>query len=433
MALVQNSLSDSLFFSRDQTFFDMGSNQNNVPFQYYLDADLQQDIADMNQSTFDPYPGPNAFSQPEQAFYETPRLAVKGPRDTLKQSHQQRYTPMASPSLSASHSLDHAPSNRSHNSGTSGQSTASSAMGSPYSHTTHSLPGQERWMNPPHGLGIAPGIVHNDFSNDAFTFPAEGDQLNFDSVKFPDSFVGEFAQVSSSLVASSPVVSSPMSYSSSTSQSLLSAVPSPNLALDPGPRGQPVSLDTVLEDMTVPNDTMRNRIISPVDNRPPSTPSIVVGSSTYRSRSPELSGLSFVSPTTPASAMTHFTSRNTYPSGPRNPESRKRSIGSTDHSVPQGSPPPSKRSARSPLSPETYKTQFQSPFFSQSSGRYVAPLQSSCWFPLRILFSVPFFSTPTSFAFMLNDLFSPFGFHFLPLLLFIGRMCADVYACQIRL
>ena len=390
MALVQNSLSDSLFFSRDQTFFEMSSNQNNVPFQYYLDADLQQDIADMNQSTFDSYPGLNAFSQPEQAFYETPHLAVKGPQDTLKRSHQQRYTPMASPSLSASHSLDHAPSNRSHNSGTSGRSTASSAMGSPYSHNTHSLPGQEQWMNPPHGLGIAPGIVHNDFgnNNDAFTFPAEGDQLGFDSVKFPDSFVGEFPPVSSSLVvATSPVLSSPISYSSSTSQSLLSAVPSPNLALDPGPRAQPASIDTVLGDMTVPNNTMRNRMISPVDNRSP-----LVVPSTYRSRSPEQSGLAFVSPTTPASAMTHFTSRNTYPSGPRIPESRKRSIGSTDHSVPQGSPPLSKRSARSPVSPEAYNTQFQSPFFSQSSGRYVAPLQSSCWFPCVSSFYRSFFS-----------------------------------------
>ena len=388
MALVQNSLSDSIFFSRDQTFFDMSSNQNNVPFQYYLDADLQQDIADMNQSTFDSYPGLQAFSRAEQAFYETPHLAVKGPQDTLQQSRQ-RYTPMASPSLSASHSLDHAPSNRSHNSGTSGQSTASSAMGSPYSHTTHSLPGREQWMNPPHGLGIAPGIVHNDFSNDAFTFPTEADQLNFDNVKFPDSFVGEFPPVSSSLVvASSPVLSSPISYSSSTSQSLLSAVPSPNLALDPAPRAPPSSIDTVLEDRT-----MRNRIVPPADNRSPSTSAtMVVGPSSYRSRSPELSGLSFVSPTTPASAMTHFTSRNAYPSGPRNPESRKRSIGSTDPSVPQESPPPSKRSARSALSPETYKTQFQSPFFSQSSGRYVAPLQSSCWFPCVSILFTRFFS-----------------------------------------
>ena len=371
-----------MLFPRDQTFFEMNQDDSNAQFQYCLNPDLQQEF-DMSQSTFDSFQGLSAFAPTEQAYFETPQLVVNGPRDTLKQPHQ-RYTPLASPSLSASHSLDHAPSNLSHNSGTSGQSTASSAVGSPYSHTTHSLPGQEPWMNPPHGLGIAPGIVHNEYGTESFTFQGEGDQLNYDNVKFPDSFVGEFNQVSSSSnLANSPVMSSPISYSSSSSmsQSLVSAVPSPNLALDTAMKARSVTIDTILEEMAG-NNHNSGHMASPVPVASPSAPATMRTASVRRSRSPEQAGLACISPTTPASAMAQLPGRNSHTFIYR-PESRKRSIGSAEgSSVHQGSPPVSKRPAPTPISPnEAYRTQFQSPFFSQSSGRFVAPLQSSCWFP----------------------------------------------------
>jgi len=379
MALVQNCASDLFFFPRDPSYFDMSDSRQDGGFDNYafmMGAEMQQDSADLSQSTYESYANQPAYSSIEQPLYaHTPQFVLDGPKDNMQQAPQ-RYEHSASPSISMSHSLEHASSNLSHTSGASGQSTASSAVGSPYSHAPRSLPVHEQWLDH-QGLGIASGMVNEGFTLEQFNITApEVDQLSFPNDKFPGSFVGESKKVSSSYVSYSPVMSSPLSYSPLASGSVASSFPS---ALDTSTASRRTTMDTIPEELSGRIGTSMY-MQSPVANSPLSMSPAMVQTSNIPSL-PSRDRTPFKSPTIPASAMPYGVPSAMSSSAMRRAGSRKRSFTSLE----TGNPPASASSAKRPTGPSipsnpAYGSHFQTPFFSQSSGRFVAPLESSCWF-----------------------------------------------------
>ena len=395
MAVVQPALSDFVLFPRDQFFFDMSDERAdetfaNTPFN--MDQDIHQDFLDLAATSFASYPSTAAYSSLPVPFYDTPHLVVEGPKDSSRQLHHQGYTPSASPSTSMSHSLDHALSTLSSTSCASVQSTASSAVGSPYSHATHSLPGPDQWMDHNQGLGIAPGIIQREgYRHDTFPLQAmESDQVTFDPDRFTGNFVGELREISSTFFSSSPAMCSPISSASDSHFLVTSTLSSPSLALDTSVETRHVTIDTILQEV---NGSVGSpgSLISPGSAISSVKASPGIAQQACISSSPAKDPPTFRSPTTPASAMSLFAHAVTSPFTIRRQESRAGAMGAIDHSRDQNSPsvengphPYAQATEPIPNAPtQAPRVQFRSPFFKQSSGRFIAPLESSCWFSLN--------------------------------------------------
>jgi hypothetical protein len=232
----------------------------------------------------------------------------------------------------------------------SGPSATSSAMGSPHSIHGHVVPVSE-WA--PHGLGLNPSIVGYDNYGQGheYTFQPTGMDdfaLEFNAAK-PNGFVGECKNISRS--AASRQHGSISSNCESLS-SLSTFVTSPKA-------------------MDAPIDQMR---IDPAS-------------------------MSMASPITPASTL-RTTFRDDIFKSPvsafsKSPsDSRRPSQAFNTPLYASSSTIPRTQDMRSPISSvsqsfasetsPSYATYHQSPFFSQSSGNFVAPLESSCRFPLSI-------------------------------------------------
>ena len=388
MALVDYTRNDFSLF-RDSSIFDMPDEQQDgtyTHFHYSMDNGFPVDLNNAFMSFRPPMPYNNIIS-----YQDTPQLIVDAPNDPVKQI-QQRYTPSASPSMSLAQSLDHTHTTLS-TSCPSIKSTASSTVSSPYSHATHSIPSQDQWMDA-NALGIANGFKTEDsYSHDSYSIPRmEGDQLLFENNHFPDNFVGESRAISSTVVANSPKAPLPMS-SASNSQALpCSTISSSHLPTGSTARDRNITIDTILEDVNGRNSGALS-MISPV-----SAPSSVkqITATTQRARSVgalDHCSSNFKSPSTPASVMSPFASRSSTPF-----ISRRQSSVIPEHSEVKNGPSDSLRTQQhpqpnpAPSSPDHYnRPYFPTPFFTQSSGRFVAPLESSCWFSLAV--SLFFFGT----------------------------------------
>ena len=386
MALVHTALSDFVLFPREQSFFDSMTDERQedtfVPYSYNMTSDIHQDLPDMFTSTNSSYPNMLAFSE-QTPSYNTPQLVVDGPKDSSKPV-QPRYTSSASPSNSMSHPLEHAPSVFST---ASVQSTASSADGSPYSRATHN---QDLWMDPPIGLCIAPSLDHNEaYRRDLYPLSdLENEHIPYDS-KYPGNFVGESQEISSTLNSSSYVMPSPISPSTTSRSPVSSTFPSPSVGLDISAGPLNVTIDTILEEA---NDRF---------GTPASTTSPVSAPSSMRQfpltthpvhpgRSPEGGVAGFRSPATPGSALSPFASRASSPFAVRQHEPQRRLSGSPSIVRTRSTPPissrahPYERPSFENSTSQGQRVDYQTSFFNQSSGRFIPPLESSCWFSLRI-------------------------------------------------
>ena len=201
MALVHESVGDFVLFPRDQGYCDSVFTPIRGDFAG-LDCDhgntiaMQQPYSHPGMASFHDSTSIAAYASGQSHYYNAPEFALDARKDHNR-SYQRRNTPSGSASPSLPQSLEHPPSAISSTSGASGQSTASSAVGSPYSLATHSLPGQETWGDLNQGLGIAPDVIHNDgFPQDSFPSASLENELYFQGGKFPDSFVGEFGKFS---------------------------------------------------------------------------------------------------------------------------------------------------------------------------------------------------------------------------------------------
>ena len=388
MALVRDSIGDFLLFPRDHTHFDMPPEDefNTLHFGANTRSDFQQQYPE--SSSYDSYPAVSVYSSAPRVYYTTPEYHLDAGKGHGR-PEQQRCTPGGSPSPSISQAFDHPASTLSSASAQSVRSTASSAIGSPYSHATHALPGQDQWTESQQGLGIAPGIVHNDgFGHDTmFSMGGMDNDMIFDDNKLQNSFVGEFGKIPSSSVLSSQPFSSVSS--SSALQPFIPVFSSPptTVGLDSPSSTRNVTIDTILEEAN-------NKIASPRQTVSPTSahstkPPLAACQSVHQSSSSPIHLSSFKSPTTPASAISPYLPGVSSPSGtsqhdPRSysgaaaPESRARSIlvSPTDRFTPYARSTPPIIQDQFPI------VQSLSSFFSQSSGRFIPPLESSCWFSL---------------------------------------------------
>lgn len=199
-------------------------------------------------------------------------------------------------------------------------------MGSPHSIHGHVVPGPE-WATQG-GLGLTPSIVGVGFENypagNEYSFPAPGMEdfdLTFNSAK-PNGFVGECQNISSSTSYQRASVSL-----GSASLSLSTFAPSQ----------APVASSNMASPIT-PVSASRKSYVDECFKSP-------------------VSAFSTSSPSRRPSQAFSSAGRSMNPCSP-------------DSAVSQQ------------FSPNTTPTYRQSPFFSQSSGNFVPPLQSSCWFPL---------------------------------------------------
>ena len=328
---------------------------------------------DLITSTYDSYPSTAAFTSAEAiGFYGHAPLGLEGPKDFGQAAP-------GSPSTSMSHSTDQASSNFSHASATSGQSAASSAVGSPFSHNTHTG-ANEHWIAGSR-LGNNPRDYH-DFSYHLST--AGGEQIQYDD-KFPGSFVGELTQ----LPTFSPVIPSSASCSPiSSTASSLSPVLCPSLALDTSMRTRRGIIDSIMEEGTTsPSATVTS---------PPSATSSFHHSpnTSYSWPARKQRASSFRSPVTPASAIASRSRANS-------PYERRKSSLSHENHTKSSSPPLLKQEFPSQISSnQAFGNHFQNTFFNQSSGSFIAPLESSCWcyLPRAFSFSSPFILLHISYS-----------------------------------
>lgn len=379
MAENRNSASDFVLFPREQRYSDpldsrAGDEVMNMQYNSGFASDMHrhEDFSDRAIVPYESYPPVTEFTS---AYYSTPNTIFHAEKQAAGQSVRQ-VPSSGSPSPSISHNYDHAPSTLSSTSGASAHSTASSADGSPYVNATNTLPYQEKWLEPLHGLGIGPEIATGeDFNNDSYPASNFDHDIILERNKFAN-YIGEYENHISS---SSPNNCSKVSSISPTSpsQCFVPAPSPPNLALDTRNCQQNITIDSILEEANHMIDPP-SHLISPVSAVPK------VASSTFspdriRNIWPCEPRPSFRSPRTPASATSRFPSCAGSSSDSSDPSSKRAVLNGA-----KAKRRPSESSNRTnPDDRLTYPFPYeksQNQFFVQSSGRFVAPLESTCWF-----------------------------------------------------
>ena len=381
MAKVYNGASDFVLFPREQPFFDAFEPQlgdfSNIQYNSSGTGNMQQDRAFSGHAgtSYESYPQFAAYSSAPPGCFVARNAPFEAPKSGQFLQRRNRSGP---PSPSTSQTFENPSSNMSSASGASAQSTASSADGSPYANPTHSLPYQEKWE--PLGLGLGPEIVNTEASNyNCFQSTSFDNEFMLEDSKFAHC-VGEYEKNFPPSFPTSHSVTSSMS-SGSASQSHLPALCSSPLALDTKPKQRDVTIDSILEEA---NNRIQNpkHLISPESFTSPTTSPQVQCFQIQKAEH-------LISPVSSASATT---SPTIVPSkhGNASPVGRRQSFKSPVISAFANSPQQSPhqlhlygRPAPAPTPTSPSQVQFhntQNSFFCQSSGRFVAPLESSCWF-----------------------------------------------------
>lgn len=392
MALVHDNHNDFILFPRDQ-YLDILEPKQDDSFDSlaYSSLEMHQRLSNLT-GTYDSYPSTAAFSNSSLNYYDGGALNYSvGFSKENERLNQQRFTPCGSPSPSISQSFDQPPSILSSTSGASAQSTASSAVGSPYPHDTSQVSGHENWSESHQGLAILPGISqHEGYGPELFPLTDLSGEVVFDEDKYSsNSFVGESNKIFSSSV-SSRTTSVPASISSSSfPHGLESTLRTSPLALDTSVANRILAIDAIPAEHRIRSRTL---MTDPDSANSTDSSSKFFGGYGLLHRPTFSSPVKdvFKSPTTPASAMSPLASRVSTPSG-RSPHGTSGSnIVSPIDSIYQRRSSSCSQLACSHARPKklpsrqglSHSYQFQSPFFSQSSGRFIAPLESSCWFSL---------------------------------------------------
>ena len=391
MAKVFNCASDFLHYPRDRTIqetFDTTSANQFSSSQYGHGVAFNKmhkiyDFPD-HTSSYETYPPPASAISSTSATY-VPRDGTHHPsHKDFVEPIMRHDTPSGSPSPGTSQTFEYPPSTLSSASGASANSTASSTDGSPFANATHILPYQEGWHESLQGLGIAPEIVNGEnYCNDQLP-PASFHDLMLENNKFANC-VGEYGKIVSSFPLVSSVVSS---VPPSSSRKFLPTFSSP-LALDTVVSKRDTTIDSILEEAN-------NRMQDPIHLMSPNSAGPTAQSPMILSRgnsqiSQDKQSSSFQSPNTPASTVTRLSSPT---SSPRRSGDQEKDLNSTEKLTWNAGPQsPCKVTfydcRTNPSSPSSHAQdsceKISNSFFSQSSGRFVAPLESSCWFPCYFL------------------------------------------------
>ena len=407
VTLVHSSLADFPLFDDEQSFFSMTGDRQDGAFNHFIhtnDPNFPQNYIDMN-SMYHHQAQATPYNDTSSQYYHASNLVVNAPKGSVRNSAPQ-YTPSASPSTSMSHSGDQPSSVLSTASKASIQSNTSSAVGSPYTQGAHVLTGQEQWTKTTSGLGFEHDFGPSEGYTEIFPFNSstESEASIYPTDRNFGACVGESQQVSSSISSSSVPVLSPSLSASPRYSSVYTASPSPSLALENSMEPRNTSIGTIMEEYVERNNQPYFAHPATLESQPaelfPSLPH-----DPREEKILEDKDLNFRQPDAPASATSPTVRRRISPfgarkvperahsrPGPDRPTIRKRS--SNHH-------PYERRAAPTVSEGPGPKTFYPAPFFNQSSGRFVAPLESTCWFSLTcVLF---FSSTPSDhFSFSLS-------------------------------
>ena len=310
--------------------------------QTYLPTSTYHDGSYMSSTTFDSFQTQLSYAQPEQYSFGTDQSFL--PKHNLQPA-----SPHYSDAHSASNSFDLQPPvlSSTSDSGASVHSTISSAMGSPSAHPRSS----NDWTQQ-HGMDMLPSIVqHDQIGQNLFATTA----FDFETIPVTDKgCVGEFSAISSSHYHGDAT-----SFNSSMNRS------SYDLLRDVTPRPQSYGSDQwFVSNVTPPMSSGPE--LSVVSNLAPHY------DARLESTSPNDSV--FKSPTTPASATSPLIERvrgkrkaSVAPPTPK----RARAASPLVHSL-------SYTESDLPSRPQAPPPTLSSPFFTQSSGNFVPPLELSC-------------------------------------------------------
>ena len=392
MAKVYSSVSDFVLFPRHQPYLGtldptLGDDFNNMHFQPIVGSNVtrHEDFADQSSPAYESYPPVSAYSSTASAFYGGQNVPYENPKGSVGR-FVRRQTPSGSPSPSVSQAFDHPPSTLSSASGASAQSTASSTDGSPYASATNDLPYEDKWSGPLDGLGIAPGIVRTEsFSQDIFP-PANFDtDLMLDDSKFAN-YVGECRKNSSPSSSFSELLVS-SDFSALAPQNLVPAFSSQPLVMETTTFSKYVPISSILKDANCKTQNPVRLVPSIPAASAAAPPTICTGR--HQTASPTQKKSLFKAPLAPSSAAFCFPSRATSPKNSGDYASLRHSVVPLDdvrisRSLPQ--PPERRRPCDNSITPPSSQhqalyDQSQCSFFGQSSGTFIAPLESSCWFP----------------------------------------------------
>ena len=408
--LVQSSLADFPLFDDEQSFFSMSSDRQDGAFNHFIptDSNFSQSFINLNTMYQQQHPVTTYSDIPSQ-YYQAPHLVINAPGSTVRHSAPQ-YTPSASPSTSMSRSADQPSSIISSTSNASVPSNASSAVGSPYIPGAPALIAQEQWTKPVSGLGLEHDFVQDvgEYYSEIFhsTTSTEAEPSLYSTDRNFGTCVGESQQVSSSLSSSNVPVLSPSLSASTGYSSVYTASPSPSLALENSMTSRNATVGTIPE-------VYVERPSQPFFAQPPILESHPV--ELFQSFSPdhplekklEVTDSSFRQPSAPASATSPTERRRMSPFGVRKVPVRAESRPGPNRSTTKKSTPIhhpyERRAASATAEGPGQKTFYQAPFFSQSSGRFVPPLESSCWFSLTCVI-VFFLTQNTIFQLFISSL-----------------------------
>ena len=349
MALIHEGVGESVLFPRNQFYTDFTAPplHNNFDGCYPSTAEMDHraQFVAPSRTTYDSYPvtGAHAIAP---SYYESSKNQLNCVK-AGDEASMPRPTPSASPS-SMSQAFDPASSVLSSTSGASAQSAASSVGGSPYARPTQQMPFQEKWSTPLEGLGISAAVANNDF----FGYdPSRHDFVGEYEKDFSSSLPCVGASTSSiSLASASQEFSFP--YSASRSE------------LPGGYQKDEAIIDTTLRSL---------REIENIDADQASVRSLTSSTSTCGPP-----------PTSPNytcnwNSPTRHGSTSPLVDDARPVTPHQSLFSSVRTGVPDMAMYTSHDTLTSPsISPSTRR--HQEPFFSQSSGRFVAPLNSSCSF-----------------------------------------------------
>lgn len=341
--------------------FEQYRQQHHFVQQSMLDSNVYEPHPDFSMDSYNSFESAHDLACLPYAMYENPALYVDAPQDNFRFEMHRSSSINGSLKPSSNHSAELPPSTLSSVSGRSLPSASSSTVGSPFLANAHSFSHQKPWINSNEGLGLGPAIVGHEGYIHGFVGSDLDSELTFGSNdRISEDFVGECTNISSTRKKPSSLFPGNFSQSPVPLPSSLALISSPETLTIDSILARANSTSTCGTPQTIHSlRSFSSSPVSPLDVR--------------RTRSSSV----FKSPTTPASAC---------PRTPKNPghASYPAATATPAINLPQGLPSLRPEQASMPQAHTLQYNQgghFQSHFFSQSSGSFMPPLESSCVFP----------------------------------------------------
>lgn len=327
--------SDSNYPTPTMLVLEHSRHQQFVDQVYDLEQSIQAPYPSLAMDSYETVDPMISFHPLPYSYFENPSIFSTAPVQIKQEMHQMHDLSRSAVSSASAPSIP---------------SASSSTVGSPYSGPSHTIASQDGFDHHAvtYGLGVMPTIVNHEAFPQEFGISMESELPIHSHEKLSNSFVGEYADLSSSQLRSSTIV-----FPISPSVHPAAFSPYQGAPLTPSP--ETLSINTSLE----------RRI-----EAHPALPESIYSSTARSPTEASLPTPTFKSPTTPASA-------------------RSRHAKTSFSQIKVGSLPSSTGTQTHPLRPSPFFSRdshasqpsisrFQSHFFAQSSGNFIQPLETSC-------------------------------------------------------